>query len=81
MGLKKGAWEKKKIKQAKGNSKILWNVAREILGKIKNKNEQIYLYRKDMTRHKAQDDWNYFLGDWKVDIYQKTPRISLYFWY
>ena len=34
-----------------------------------------------MTRHKAQEDWPYFVEDWRVDIYQKTPRISLDFWY
>ena len=48
---------------------------------IRKKNEQIYLYRSDKTRHKAQNDWEFFLGDWKIDIYQETPGISLDFWY
>ena len=39
MGLEKGAWEKKKINQAKGNRKILWIVARELLGKTKKINK------------------------------------------
>ena len=51
--MKKGSWEKRKIKQANQNSKILWDVVREISGNTRNKDEQIYLYRKDMTRHRA----------------------------
>ena len=70
-----------KFLQAKGDSKILWKVIREILGKTKSKEEQIYLYRKDMARHKAQDAWKYFLEEWRKDIYQKTPRMTHDFWY
>ena len=34
-----------------------------------------------MVRYKVEEAWNPFISDWKVDIYQKTPRISLDFWY
>ena len=50
-------------------------------GKTRKKNEQLYLYRDELSKHNAQDDWKYFLGDWKAGIYQKTPRILLEFLY
>jgi len=36
----------KKVLEAKQNSKILWIVGREIAGKTKRKDEQMYVYRK-----------------------------------
>ena len=46
MGHKKGAWEKKISARTNSNcdvTKILWNMVKEIQGKTKNKNGQIYL--------------------------------------
>ena len=77
---KKGAWEKK-IKEARTNSKTLWSVVQEPLGKTKNKEDQVYLYREDNTKHEVEEDWEQFMNAWKADIYQKTPRIDLEFWY
>jgi len=55
MGVKKGAWEKPKLLEAKKNSKPMWDVIKEILGKTKSKEEQMYIYSEDGTKHKAQD--------------------------
>ena len=52
-----------------------------MLGKTKNKEDQIYLYREANSRHKVEEDWSQFMESWKIDIYQKTPRMSLEFWY
>ena len=78
--MKKKAWEKK-IVQSKTDSKIIWNTIKEILGKTKKKDEQVYLFRKDKTRHRAEEDWGYFMEEWKTEIYQKIPRMDLEFWY
>ena len=67
--------------EAKTNSKTLWNVVQELLGKTKNKEDQIYLYREDDTKHEVEEDWGQFMNAWKTDIYQKKPRIDLKFWY
>ena len=56
---------------AKNNSKILWDVVREIAGKTKSKDEQVYVYRSDMSRHKIENDWPFFMEAWKADIYKK----------
>ena len=48
------------------------NAAREIAGKTKSKDEQMYGYREDMTRHKIEEGWDPFIRDWKIDIYQKN---------
>ena len=42
IGIKKGAWEKKKIVQSKKDSKVIWNTIKEILGRTKKKDEQVY---------------------------------------
>ena len=49
--------------------------------KKQEKDEQVYVYNNDMVRQKIEEAWNPFISDWKVDIYQKTPRIALDFWY
>ena len=56
-------------------------MAREISGTTKQKDEQVYVYREDMSRHKIEEDWKPYILEWTSDIYQKTPRISLDFWY
>jgi len=44
LGKKKGDWEQEMIEKARTNSKILWNFARDIVGKTKKKNEKTYVY-------------------------------------
>ena len=56
-------------------------MAKEIAGKTKNKDEQVYVYDNNMVRKKIEEAWNPFMPDWKVDIYQKIPRMDLAFWY
>jgi len=68
-GEKKRTWEKENIREARENSKTLWNLVNDLLGKTKSKEDEIYLYREDGTKHRVED------------IYQKIPRISLKFWY
>ena len=46
-------------------------MAREIAGKTKYKDEQMYVFREDIIRHKIEEDWDPFIRDWKIDIYQK----------
>merc|ERR1712030_41272 len=50
VGQRKGGWEKRKILEARKNSKILWNMAKEIAGKTKKKDEQVYVYDNNMIR-------------------------------
>ena len=71
----------KKVIEARKNSKIIWNMAKEIAGKTKKKDEQVYVYSNDMVRKKIEEAWDPFMSDWKIDIYQKTPRMALDFWY
>jgi len=81
LGMKKGEWERKKVQEAKQNSKILWNVVKEISATTRSKDEQVYVYREDNTKHKIEEEWKPYIQDWTKDIYQKTPRICLDFWY
>merc|ERR1712030_149770 len=47
---RKGGWEKRKILETRKNSKILWNMAKEITGTTKKKDEQVYVYDNNMIR-------------------------------
>ena len=42
-----------------------------IAGKTKQRDEQMYVYREDMTRHKIEEDWDPFILEWTSDIFQK----------
>ena len=44
LGKRKGEWENRKILEARGNSKILWNFTRDIAGKTKGKEVETYIY-------------------------------------
>ena len=46
------------------------NVAQELLGKTKNKEDQVYLYKDNNSRHKVEEDWNPFMDSWNTRRYQ-----------
>ena len=46
-------------------------MVKEISGSTKSKEEQVYVYREDMTRHKIEENWKFYIEDWTKDIYQK----------
>ena len=33
------------------------------------------------AKNKAEDVWKEYMESWIIEIYQKTPRIDLTFWY
>ena len=35
----------------------------------------------DESKYKVEEDWEYFIDDWKKGIYQKMPKMNLEFWY
>ena len=80
-GEKKGNWERYKIEEAKTNGKQFWNLIKYLLGKVKNKEKEAYIYTQDEKRHNIENVWSEFMEAWKRGIYQKTPRIDLTFWY
>merc|ERR1712030_137626 len=79
--LRKGGWEKRKVLEAEKNSKIRNMSKKNIAGKTKKKDEQVYVYSNDMVRKKIEEAWDPFLSEWKIDIFQKITRMALDFWY
>ena len=65
---KKGNWERENIEQARRSSKAIWTTVKEVMGRTRNREVQVYLYREDMTKCKEEDEWHYFMSDWKRDI-------------
>ena len=59
----------------------MWWVIKEVLGKSKSKKDQIYVYRDDNTRHKIEEVWIPFIGEWKTTVYQKQEKIIEENWY
>jgi len=55
-GKKMDDWEKKKIEEARKSSKDIWMTVKEVMGTTKSKEDQVYLYREDMSKHKVEDD-------------------------
>ena len=47
LGKRKGEWERRKISEARTNSKILWNFAKDIAGKTRGKEVVTYIYTED----------------------------------
>ena len=80
-GLKRGNWEKYKIKEAKTNGKQFWTLIRDLLGKTNNKDKEASIYTEDGEKHNIENMWTEFMEAWKKGIYQKNPRIDLTFWY
>ena len=68
-GKKKGEWEKMKIEQARKSSKAIWITVKEVMGTTKSREDQVYLYTGDESKHKVEGDWEYFIDDWKKGIY------------
>jgi len=79
-GTKKGDWEKYMIQEAKTDGKKFWNLIKDLLGKAKNKDEEIFIYDKKGEKNKT-DVGREYMESWRKEIYQKTPRIDLTFWY
>ena len=52
LGKRKGDWEKRKVLEARTNSKILWNMSRDISGKTRKKDEITYVYTEDKKKRR-----------------------------
>ena len=54
---------------------------KDLLGKTRNRDEEIYIYKENGEKNKADDVWKNYMEAWRIEIYQKTPIIDLTFWY
>ena len=66
-----------KIEQARKSSKAIWITVKEVMGTTKSREDQVYLYKEDQSKHKVEEDWEYFMDDWKKRIYQKMLKMNL----
>jgi len=57
IGTKKGAWERFKIQEAKTDGKKFWNLIKDLLGKDKNRDQEIFIYKENGEKNKAEDIW------------------------
>ena len=46
-GEKKGSWEIYKIQETKADGKKFWSLVKELLGRTKKKDEEVYIYEED----------------------------------
>ena len=78
---KKGEWEKRKIIETKTDGKKFWNLIKNLLGKSRKREEEAYVYTEHGARHNINDISREYIDKWKQEIYQKTQRADLTFWY
>ena len=65
---------KRKVLEARTNSKILWNFTNDIAGKTKGKEVATYIYTEDGEKKELEVIWVQFVNTWKNDIYKKMPE-------
>ena len=80
-GNKKGEWEKRKIIETKKDGKKFWNMIKELLGENKDRDEEAYVYTEEGMKKNINEISDEYLKEWKKEIYQKTERVDLSFWY
>ena len=79
-GNKKVEWEKKII-ETKKDGKKFWNMIKELLGKNKDRDEEAYVYTEEGMKKNINEIRDEYFNEWKKEIYQKTERVDLSFWY
>ena len=78
---KKGEWEIKKVEETWRDGKKFWTMIKELFGKSKEKEEDIYVYTEEGLKKDITEISEEYLSKWKQKIYQKTGRIDFTFWY
>ena len=78
---KKGKWKKRKIIETKKDGKKFWNIIKDLLEKSKDKDERAYVYTEEGVKKNINEISEEYLSKWKREIYQKTERLNLTFWY
>merc|ERR1711874_100190 len=80
-GNKKDEWEKRKIIETKRDGKKFWNLIKALLGRNRKREEDAYVYTEDGIKNNVNEISKEYIKEWKQEIYQKTERIDLTFWY
>ena len=62
---KKGTWEMYKIQKAKADGKKFWNLIKDLLGRAKKKDEEIYIYEDNGSKKKSEQVLGEYLTEWK----------------
>ena len=78
---KKGSWEVKKIEETWWNGKNFWTRIKELLGKKKERDDEVFVYTNEGSRNEILEVSEDYLKTWKVTIYQKSKRPDFSFWY
>ena len=61
LGKRKGEWEKRKVLEARTNSKILLNFTKDLAGKTKGKEVETYIYTEDGEKKELEVIWIQFV--------------------
>ena len=80
-GDKKSNWESNKIQETWKNSKKLWVMIRELLGKKRELSDDAFIYDDDNIKHEIMTCKDSFSQRWTELIYQKLKKADFSFWY
>merc|ERR1711891_31456 len=71
---KKSQWEREKIQETWKDGKLFWNMIRELLGKNREEDEEMFIYDEEGEGKEITEIPEKFVGNWVYNIYQKLLR-------
>merc|ERR1711874_544455 len=80
-GDKKSAWQNRKINETWKDSKKLWKMIKELLGKNREIEDETYVYNEEGDKQEIMTCENTFAQKWTDNIYQKLKKADFTFWY
>ena len=67
-GEKKGDWEKMKIEESWNDGKRFWTMIRELLGKKKEREEEVYVYTEEGEKKEIMEIQEDYIEKWRENI-------------
>ena len=78
---KKSSWEEENIKEMWKYGKKFWSMIRELIGKEREREEEVYVYKEDGKKEEITNIKEEFTDSWKAMVYQKTEKTDFSFWH
>ena len=71
---KKGSWEKDKINEIWKDGKKFWSMIRELIGRDRMREEEVYIFDEDGSKHEILTKKVEFTVRWVEDTYKKAKK-------
>ena len=75
---KKGSWEKIKIIEIWEDGRKFWSMIRELIGRDRMREEEVYIFVENGSKHEILTKKVEFTVRWVEDIYQKAKKKQIF---